>query len=72
MSMNIYAGHGTKVVFANPDAGYQHDQDTAAKHLTVGETYTVDHTDIHSWHTNVFLVEVPKVLFNSVMFNDVE
>lgn len=72
MSMNIYAGHGTKVVFANPLDGYPHDQDMAAKHLTVGETYTVDHTDVRDWYTNVFLVEVPKVVFNSVMFDDVE
>ena len=66
--MNIHAKKGTKVVFSNPSAGYDPDQETARKYLTVGETYTVERTEIHDWCTYVFLEEVPGVAFNSVIF----
>jgi len=70
--MNIYAKHGAKVVFAYPDNGYDHDIETAKKHLVVGKTYTIDHTDVYDWHTDVWLIEVPGVRFNSVHFQDEE
>lgn len=68
-SMNIYAQPGAKVVF-HGEGGYDHDQQTGHKHLTVGKTYTVDHTEAGDWHTDVILREVPIVRFNSVMFED--
>ena len=70
--MDIYAQPGTKVVFANPDAGYEHHQETAKKHLTVDAEYTVDRIDAGNWHTDVYFEEVPGVPFNSVMFDDQE
>lgn len=68
--MDIYAKQGTKVVFSHPKAGYTHHQEVAAQHLKEGETYTVDHTEVDRWHTDVFLSEVPGVAFNSVHFDD--
>lgn len=66
--MDMYSKPGTRVVFAYPEAGYNPDIERAAKHLTLGETYTVEITDVHSWHTDVFLEEFPGIPFNHVMF----
>ena len=65
---DIYAPEDERVVFEYPNAGYQHDQDTAAKHLTLGDTYTIERTEVGGWHTDYFLKEVPGVSFNSVHF----
>lgn len=63
--MNIYAKPGTKVVFDHPECGTKHDKEKAAKFLTVGTTYTVAKTEVHNWHTNVWLEELPDFWFNS-------
>lgn len=39
--------------------------------LKLGETYTVEKTEVHSWHTKVFLKEFPGVEFNSAWFEEV-
>lgn len=39
--------------------------------LALGEVYTVDHTFVYSWHTDVFLVEFPNQPFASVCFEEV-
>lgn len=70
INMDIHAKNGSKVVFYHPANGYTHHQETAAKHLEVGQEYTVDYTDVGGYHTDVFLIEVPGVAFNSVMFDD--
>lgn len=61
--------HGDIAKFTKPGNGYPHDQKVAAKHLTEGESYTVDKVEVHSWHTKIWLKEVPDVSFNSVLFN---
>jgi hypothetical protein len=38
--------------------------------LVLGETYTIEHIEIHSWHTKVYLEEVPNKSFNSVWFEE--
>ena len=68
--MNIYAKSGDKVIFKHPNAGRESDQETARKNLVPNQTYTVDRTKVHDWHTDVFLREVPGVRFNSVHFED--
>jgi len=70
MGMDIYAQPGTKVIFDNPKNGYSYDQEDCRKHLTFGQIYTVERTDVHSAYTDVWLQEVPDVSFNSVMFSD--
>jgi len=69
--MNIYAKHGDNVIFDNPTYGHTYDQNLAKEHLTIGNVYTVEKTIVYSSRTKVFLVEAPKVSFNSVLFSDI-
>ena len=69
--MDIDAKHGTKVTYiANPSNEQirwgSHDDPTNL--LEIGKRYTIDRTEIHSWHTKVFLQEFPDIKFNSVSF----
>lgn len=61
---------GKKIVFSDPDAGYDHHKATAAKHLIPGAVYTLIRQRMGSWHTDYWLAEVPGVAFNSVQFSD--
>lgn len=74
--MNIYAKKGTKVIplFENKEitGGYDGDKKHAMKFLKEGEFYTVDYTEVSSWHTDVFLEEFPGKAFNSVHFAEVD
>jgi len=70
--MNIYAEKGHKVVFSNPKAGYAKDQVMGDNHLTVGSTYTIEHTEVLDWSTEVTLREVKGLVFNSVLFEDLK
>ena len=36
--------------------------------LEIDKQYTVDHKEIHSWHTKIYLVEFPEHKFNSICF----
>lgn len=66
--MKIDAQKGTKVVFMYPNNGYSHDQEIARKHLEKGKEYTVAQVDVGRYETDVYLKEVPGIVFNSVMF----
>lgn len=69
--MEIYATPGAKVIMDYPDAGWPHDQRTIKSNgLVEGQTYTVDHTEVHSSSTTLFLSEFPGVRFNTVNFCD--
>jgi len=68
--MNIGAVAGHKVVFVHPDAGYSPDQENGRRYLKVGQVYTIKRIKVHRASTDVWLNEVPKVSFNSVMFED--
>lgn len=71
--MDIYAKEGTKVVYNSPNAGMPIDQEMAKRHsLVKGEIYTVDHTVVYDWNTQVGLKEIPGVRFNSVLFDEVD
>jgi hypothetical protein len=62
---------GTKIKFvAKNPISYGVNQDNA-KHLIIGNVYTVSKTEMHSYHTKVFLDEVPNIPFNSVWFDEV-
>ena len=43
-----------------------------AVHLKIGEIYTIERAEIHSWHTKIFLKEIPRIEFNSVWFDEVK
>ena len=73
--MNIYAKEGTKVKFINDHV--TEDNIKWGSHsnpeglLKDGKTYTIDRTEVHSWHTKVFLKEVSNTSFNSVWFEEI-
>jgi len=71
--MDIYAkeGHRITVTDETINYGYNHHKETANKYLKAGNIYTVDHTDVDGWHTDVYIKEVPGVAFNSIHFEDV-
>ena len=68
--MNIYAKLGTKVKFIGGEL-YRWAVDIEnADVLVAGKIYTIDHTEIHSFHTKIYLIEHPKVQFDSSWFDD--
>ncbi len=68
--MNLEAKHGDRVVFLDKH-GYDGETDQAkAKGLVKGGVYTVDGMEVHSFSSDVYLVEFPGKRFNSVMFRD--
>ena len=40
--------------------------------LEIGEEYTLEDVEVHSWHTIIYLEEFPNVKFNSVAFEEIE
>lgn len=72
MSMNIYALGGHKVRCVALEAGLESDRRIARSLLKLGEIYTVRHTDVQSFRTDVSLVEIAELaMFNSLHFEDV-
>lgn len=69
--MNIYALKGHKVKCKTLSAGYDYDKEVAQNHLKVEKEYTIERTQVDSWHTDVWLQEIPNVKFNSVFFEDI-
>lgn len=69
--MNIYAEHGTVVKAINDEINRMGGCDQVKDYLILGGFYTVDYTEVHTWHTKVHLVEFPGKVFNSVCFEEV-
>lgn len=69
--MNIYALKGHKIKCITLSAGWTYQQEVAKKHLEIGKEYTVEHTEVNRWDTDVYLEEIPNVSFSSVFFEDV-
>lgn len=71
--MDIFNNDERKVVCVqNVYSGFDANVRKNAALLTVGELYTVDCVEVHSWHTKVYLKEFPGVEFNSVLFEEIE
>ena len=71
--MDIHSPKGTKVVYLggadNSSINWgSHDDPRGV--LLEGHTYTVDRTEVHTWHTKVYLQEFPNKHFNSVWFDE--
>ena len=71
--MDIDAVIGTQVKYhkrTNIPATQEHytEHRKELEHLLPDKIYTVEHTVIHNWKTDVYLVEIPGVYFNSVIF----
>lgn len=69
--MNIFAGSGDKIRFLAIN-GRTIERQNAEKCLTIGAVYTVDHVNVHSISSEVYLREMPNRPFNTSMFEDVE
>ena len=71
VDMNIEAESGHKVRFIGESDSQVKwgGNDDPRNCLKEGEIYTVDHTEIHSWHTKVYLQEVGG-RFPSAAFED--
>ena len=70
--MNIYAEEGTKVKYigASDSQVRWGSNDDPRNCLIEGQLYTIDHTEVHSYHTKIYLKEFPDLKFNSCSFND--
>ncbi len=71
--MDIYATEGHKVICVNVDVGTAKwgDCTDPTGLLEVDKEYTVDESEVHSWHTKVYLKEVEGE-FNSAHFRDAD
>ena len=71
--MDIYAEEDTKVIVTKDsiENGYEHVEEHAKEFLKIGKSYTIDHTDVEGFNTNVYLKEFPDEMFNSVSFEDI-
>lgn len=69
--MDIYAKKGAKVKYVGTcDEAVKWGSNTDPRGLlSEGEIYTVDHTEVHTWHTKVYLEGVDGK-FNSTAFED--
>lgn len=65
--VSIYSEPGTKVVYTGK-GGYDYQKEEYGKVLKVGETYTIEESDIGSWSSVFYLEEVPGKAFNTVLF----
>jgi hypothetical protein len=70
--MDIRSPKDTKVKFIEQNPSSYYIDKSNAKLLMFNEIYTVDHTEVHSCYTIVFLEEYPGVEFNSVWFEKVD
>lgn len=70
--MNINAKTGDKVVVTEDTIsnGYSRHQKLVHKHLEINKPYEVHHTIVHGFHTDVILMGMPDIRFNSVNFED--
>lgn len=69
--MNIYALKGHKVKVKTLSAGYSCEEEYLKTYLELNKEYTIERTDVNDSYTDVYLVEVPNISFNSVFFEDV-
>lgn len=65
--IDIYSPEGTKVKYTGR-GGHEHHKKHANKYLKIDGIYTIDHTNVSNWYTDVYLKEVPNEAFNSVHF----
>lgn len=72
--MEIDAKPGTKVKYTGDVSQTQINWGSHTdprKILVPDKIYTIDRTEIHSYHTKVFLEECPGYSFNSVWFDEI-
>jgi len=70
--MNIYAKNGDRVKYIGCDDSQMNygGNDDPRDILVIGGTYSISKTEVHSWHTKIYLIGLEKYKFNSVCFED--
>jgi len=69
--MEMYAKRGHIVQYVSPSCNYYlPTKENAEKHLTLGEIYTVDRTDVGRSFTTVFLIGYKDIPFSTTQFID--
>jgi len=70
--MNIHAKEGDKIIVTEKTIknGSDTERSRAEKYIEVGKIYTVDSIVVMAWTSRVFLKELPKLMFNTVLFKD--
>lgn len=72
MDIDIHtAKPGDKVVVTEKTktSGWPSDSANVERYLEVGQPYEIEHVEIHSWHTRLYLRNQPRgIYFNSVNF----
>lgn len=69
---NIYALKGFQVKIRSVSEDTMFGTGKAAmEHLRVGNIYTIEKTEVHSWHTKYYFQEVPGIAFASFASDDI-
>ena len=61
---------GSRLVFRRMDPALAHTQEMASKHLVPYKHYTVERVNVRSFHTYVYLAELPGMPFNRAFFDE--
>jgi len=70
-TLDIFNPSSRPVLFAFPDNGTPLCREKAHALLTPNQTYTLEHIEVLSWESFVYLKEVPNQGFNSVLFAEI-
>lgn len=68
----LFSERGVRVRVKTFNAGSRYDRGLAERHLAQDQVYTIDRISIGRNYTDVWLVEVPDLSFNSVFFENVD
>jgi len=70
--MNIHAKEGDRIIVTEETIknGSDTDRKKAEKFLEIGKIYTVDSIVVMAWASRVFIKELPKRMFNTVLFKN--
>jgi len=71
--MDIYSKQGSKVMVTSSTVsnGYTSDSDRVRELCEIDKPYTINHTEVGRYMTDIYLEEFPNIRFNSVNFVNV-
>lgn len=72
MSLNIDKTiRGDAIRYANCNNGLKQDRIKCDRWLILGDVYYISEMTVYSWNTDIELMGIPGVRFNSVMFDNI-
>ena len=69
--MDIHSKIGSTIEYLGTN-GYDSDLNHANKYLEIAGRYSIKNIEIHDWHTDIELFEIPNQKFNSVHFKNIK